>query len=131
MSEMDINSHEYWNGRFERDWESNLGREQSRFFAKVALDNLPVWLTAAVKNGNWSVRLGCAQGDGTAVLADFFARNRVTASILPNRRLPRREQHILRFILMRRIGSMAMDSMRNSIWYSPRIRLNIFQSHSI
>ena len=22
MSEMDINSHEYWNGRFERDWES-------------------------------------------------------------------------------------------------------------
>ena len=51
MSEMDINSHEYWNGRFERDWESNLGREQSRFFAKVALDNLPVWLTAAVKNG--------------------------------------------------------------------------------
>ena len=55
MSEMDINSHEYWNGRFERDWESNLGREQSRFFAKVALDNLPVWLTAAVKNGNWSV----------------------------------------------------------------------------
>ena len=79
MSEMDINSHEYWNGRFDRDWESNLGREQSRFFAKMALDNLPVWLTAAVKNDNWSVcDWGCAQGDGTVVLADFFARNRVT-----------------------------------------------------
>ena len=62
MSEMDINSHEYWNGRFERDWESNLGREQSRFFAKVALDNLPVWLTAAVKNGSGLSVIGVRAG---------------------------------------------------------------------
>lgn len=79
MSYSDINSHEYWNGRFDTDWESNKGQEQSRFFAKVALENLPSWLRTTAVQGNWKVcDWGCAQGDGTDVLGSYFARDRVT-----------------------------------------------------
>lgn len=79
MSSADINSQEYWNGRFDKDWESNLGKEQSRFFANVALDNMPPWLRSMANQQDWTVcDWGCAQGDGTDVLASHFARERVT-----------------------------------------------------
>lgn len=78
MTSADINSHDYWNGRFDKDWESNLGKEQSRFFANVALAHLPRWIRSAANLGNWTIcDWGCAQGDGTDVLASYFARERV------------------------------------------------------
>ncbi|WP_445657839.1 class I SAM-dependent methyltransferase [Achromobacter sp. NCFB-sbj8-Ac1-l] len=78
MSQGDINSHDYWNGRFDTDWESNKGQEQSRFFARVALENLPAWLRSTANQNNWKVcDWGCAQGDGTDVLAGYFAREQV------------------------------------------------------
>lgn len=79
MSDTDINSQNYWNGRFEKDWESNMGKEQSRFFAKVALENLPAWLRSVAGKDGWTIcDWGCAQGDGTDVIASHFARERVT-----------------------------------------------------
>lgn len=79
MTSTDINSQDYWNGRFETDWESNLGKEQSRFFARVALDHLPEWLRGAANQEAWKIcDWGCAQGDGTDVLASYFPRERVT-----------------------------------------------------
>lgn len=79
MSATDINSQEYWNGRFDKDWESNLGKEQSRFFARVALEQMPAWLRSTANHENWSVcDWGCAQGDGTDVIANAFIRERVT-----------------------------------------------------
>ncbi|MGZ0102812.1 methyltransferase domain-containing protein [Achromobacter sp. KK8] len=78
MSDTDINSHDYWNGRFEKDWESNMGKEQSRFFAKVALENLPPWMRSTAGKGGWTIcDWGCAQGDGTDVIASYFSRERV------------------------------------------------------
>jgi len=74
MSNASINSQTYWNDRFDQDWESNLGREQSRFFAKVAVDNMPEWLKSLARAEGWSIcDWGCAQGDGTEVLADYLA----------------------------------------------------------
>lgn len=65
-----VNSQPYWEQRFAGDWESNHGREQSRFFSRLALDHFPSWLTRTIKAHQLSVcDWGCAQGDGTDLLA--------------------------------------------------------------
>lgn len=72
------NSKEYWDHRFETDWEAMHGREQSRFFARLALEHLPSWFfTLARTHGFTFCDWGCAEGDGTDVLAGYFGRNRV------------------------------------------------------
>jgi len=72
MSES-INSREYWNGRFEEDWDSKSGREQSTFFSQLALGHFPSWFVNEVNRTRSSIcDWGCAEGDGTALLADFL-----------------------------------------------------------
>lgn len=67
-----INSNNYWDSRFSTDWESFDGPLQSRFFAQLAIDNLPPWLFEQVRKESLTVAdWGCAQGDGTDVLAGF------------------------------------------------------------
>lgn len=79
MSDIAINSKAYWDRRFQEDWDSNFGREQSRFFATLAVKAMPNWLVGATRTSAWSVcDWGCAEGDGTQVLADTFPGNSVT-----------------------------------------------------
>lgn len=74
-----INSKQYWESRFATDWESNYGREQSRFFAQLAVEHLPVWFRRVVATEKMSIcDWGCAEGDGTDVLASFFGRGKLT-----------------------------------------------------
>lgn len=74
-----INSKDYWDNRFSTDWETNFGREQSRFFSNIALEKMPDWFIKLAKEKCWTIcDWGCAQGDGTKVLADFFRNNDVT-----------------------------------------------------
>lgn len=64
----DINSRDYWDTRFGTNWVSRSGREQSRFFARVAMTLMPDWLRHELAGAtvcDW----GCAMGDGTEVLA--------------------------------------------------------------
>jgi GT2 family glycosyltransferase/glycosyltransferase involved in cell wall biosynthesis len=69
-----VNSNSYWDHRFGTDWESNGGREQSRFFARVAIEAMPKWLVHAVRWNNLTVcDWGCAQGDGTETLAQMLS----------------------------------------------------------
>ncbi|MBN3782839.1 glycosyltransferase [Burkholderia sp. Ac-20345] len=69
-----INSNPYWDHRFETDWEGAGGREQSRFFARVAIEAMPQWLVHEVRRNKLSVcDWGCAQGDGTAALAQMLS----------------------------------------------------------
>ncbi len=64
-----INSDTYWDGRFSTDWEANQGPRQSRFFAQLAIENLPAWLIKQVRHQSLTLAdWGCAQGDGTDVL---------------------------------------------------------------
>jgi hypothetical protein len=78
MNDNNLNSKEYWDHRFQTDWEAMHGREQSRFFARLALENLPSWfLTLARAHGFTFCDWGCAEGDGTDVLASYFGRDRV------------------------------------------------------
>ncbi|MCC9164562.1 methyltransferase domain-containing protein [Alcaligenes sp. MMA] len=68
-----INSKDYWETRFLENWDENSGPEQSRFFARTALTNLPSWFVKAVNAEGLSIAdWGCAQGDGTNVLVDYF-----------------------------------------------------------
>lgn len=69
-----INSNEYWDARFETDWDKLGGREQSRFFARVAVEALPAWFVQKVRHEKLRVcDFGCAEGDGTDVLAQVLA----------------------------------------------------------
>jgi spore maturation protein CgeB len=68
-----VNSKDYWDRRFEQDWESNDGRSYSRAYAKLALELMPDWLSHAINREGLRVcDWGCAEGDGTAVLANAF-----------------------------------------------------------
>ena len=50
-----INSAEYWNGRFEENWETMLGAEQTVFFAEIALKLLPSWLKMDITSEKLSI----------------------------------------------------------------------------
>ena len=73
-----INTNQYWNKRFEDDWEEYSGPEQSRFFSKIALDNLPAWLIFQIKTQAMTIAdWGCAEGDGTAVWESYVNAEKI------------------------------------------------------
>lgn len=74
-----VNSLTYWDYRFSNDWEEHQGREQSRFFSTIAAELMPAWLLEYSQENDPSVcDWGCAQGDGTASLAQVLGFNNVT-----------------------------------------------------
>lgn len=71
--DMSVNSNEYWDRRFDENWEEYQGPTQSRFFARIAIEHAPRWLIEQIKReslllADW----GCAQGDGTNVWANYI-----------------------------------------------------------
>ena len=73
------NSDTYWNSRFSEDWESFKGPTQSRFFARLAIENLPGWLIDQLQRQSLTLcDWGCAQGDGTDVWASYVDSERIT-----------------------------------------------------
>ena len=74
-----VNSRAYWNHRFGSDWEARGGPNQSRFFATVLLTWLPPDVRAEITSGRLSIcDWGCAEGDGTSLLAAAFPESPVT-----------------------------------------------------
>jgi len=74
-----INSNSYWNVRFAENWERCQGPAQSRFFARLAIENLPRWLIDQLKRKPMTLcDWGCAQGDGTDVWASYVDSDRIT-----------------------------------------------------
>jgi len=70
MSTDNINSKEYWEQRFQTDWRNSGGPSQSRFFSRVALDNMPDWFVRMARIDHLTVcDWGCAEGSGTSELA--------------------------------------------------------------
>lgn len=63
---MVVNSKEYWNKRFDTDWNMNGGEKQSVYFANVLCKLLPQWIKNEIVKERYSVcDMGCATGDGT------------------------------------------------------------------
>jgi glycosyltransferase involved in cell wall biosynthesis len=74
-----INSNSYWNARFAENWEPCQGPAQSRFFARLAIENLPRWLIDQLQRKPMTLcDWGCAQGDGTDVWASYVDSDRIT-----------------------------------------------------
>lgn len=75
-----INSKRYWDERISTgDWEKNDGEKQSLFFAMIAVSAFPNWFVERVKNEKLDiVDYGCAEGAGTAYLAETFPQSMVT-----------------------------------------------------
>jgi GT2 family glycosyltransferase/glycosyltransferase involved in cell wall biosynthesis len=74
-----INSDAYWDTRFVENWESFDGPAQSRFFAQIAIENLPRWLVIQLKSQSLTLAdWGCAQGDGTNVWANYIDVKQLT-----------------------------------------------------
>lgn len=75
-----INSKEYWNDRFKtNDWANLGGKDQTNFFYKLAINNMPNWLIDEIETNNFSIiDIGCATGEGTDLLKRKFNRSEVT-----------------------------------------------------
>ena len=74
-----INSSEYWDQRFAADWKENNGVEQSQFFSRIAVDNLPSWFVHYVEQHQPSLcDWGCAMGNGTAILHELLSAVNIT-----------------------------------------------------
>lgn len=71
---MDINSKEYWDQRFNSNhWVNSDGAKQSEFFVEIAVNAFPVWLIDAINQYRMGIcDVGCAQGEGTALLKKYF-----------------------------------------------------------
>ncbi|NRT74181.1 glycosyltransferase [Clostridium beijerinckii] len=68
-----INSKEYWNERFDKDWEVANGIGQTRYFAELACALFPSWFVKDVCRNSYEVcDLGCAEGDAVPILQKAF-----------------------------------------------------------
>lgn len=66
-----INSNEYWDERFGVDWEKFEGHQQTDFFAKLLIENLPKWITTHFQNST-ICDAGCAEGQGARAFKENF-----------------------------------------------------------
>jgi len=68
-----VDSDLYWNTCFAENWDASHGASQSRFFARIAIDHPPRWLTEQLKRQSLTLAdWGCAQGDGTDIWASYI-----------------------------------------------------------
>mgnify|MGYP002626975213 CR=1 FL=1 len=68
-----INTREYWEKRFDTDWELMQGREQTLFFAEIALGLLPMWIKNEIRENKLSIcDFGCAEGQAVDYFAHIF-----------------------------------------------------------
>lgn len=68
-----INTLEYWDGRFNDNWEENSGFAQTVFFAQVACQIIPKDIKNDITSRKLSIcDAGCACGQGVEVLRSYF-----------------------------------------------------------
>ncbi|GLC87889.1 class I SAM-dependent methyltransferase [Lysinibacillus piscis] len=71
MDKWDINSNEYWNERFKKDWEELNGQKQTSFFINILIEHLPKWMNQDLNNAN-VCDAGCAEGQGTFLFKERY-----------------------------------------------------------
>lgn len=75
---MNINSKEYWDNRFDTDWESYGGSSQTKFFAELACKMMPEWFVRDMRANQYKIYdMGCALGDAVDVLSSYFENEHV------------------------------------------------------
>ena len=63
MNRKIINSENYWDNRFAKDWEINEGSQQTSFFCDIFLSNIPQFLKKEFEKGGTFIDVGCAFGE--------------------------------------------------------------------
>ena len=70
---MEVNSVEYWNRRFETDWNDFGGDNQTIFFANTLCNMLPQWFIDELREHKYSVcDMGCADGNALPIWSNLF-----------------------------------------------------------
>lgn len=78
-SEYTINSKSYWNWRYSNNWENFNGSSQTRFFAKLILDNIPPSILADISNNAFTcLDFGTAKGQLCDELSKLFSNSKIT-----------------------------------------------------
>lgn len=73
-----INKEKYWNKRFSNNWTEFGGIEQTKFFADLALKNIPRQLIKEIKKNKYSIcDAGCAEGQGAEEFKKAFPNSNV------------------------------------------------------
>lgn len=65
------------NDSFRHNWEANRGPEQTQFFMRIILENLPADFPQILDHCQTICDAGCALGDGVKVLADSYPAKQV------------------------------------------------------
>jgi trans-aconitate methyltransferase len=69
----DVNTREYWDGRFENNWEDAGGLNQTKAFIQLMINNLPKQIISYLENNTVSVLdWGCAIGVGVEEFSKNF-----------------------------------------------------------
>lgn len=75
---MNMNDKNYWQHRFETDWEEAHGPEQSFLHYQILIERLPKWLKKEIKKYNYSLcDMGCGMGEGSQLLHENFPESNV------------------------------------------------------
>lgn len=75
---MDLNSQDYWDTRFNSNWEAAGGKNQTRFFMQLLLENIPEELINDIKDNNPTILdWGCALGQGVDEISKHFPEAQV------------------------------------------------------
>jgi hypothetical protein len=78
MTDFEVNSADYWESRFERDWAQTQGCEQTSYFARILLDHLPSWLEDEIRTNGLSLcDWGCAEGEAVEAFRTHFPQSRI------------------------------------------------------
>jgi hypothetical protein len=74
MNRKIINSENYWDNRFNKDWEINEGSQQTIFFCNIFLSNIPQFLKKEFKKGGTFIDVGCALGECCYLIKKNFEK---------------------------------------------------------
>lgn len=79
MENVEVNSVDYWNKKFDKAWDQNNGERQTEFFCRIFLENIPEWIKKDINDNCLSIiDLGCAEGEAVNVLSENFCNSKVT-----------------------------------------------------
>lgn len=89
-----INSNKYWDNRFNSDWEEKSGLEQTAFFARIALENLPKDFKQIINKYNFSILdWGCAEGQGVNIFKKEFINSSVSGLDFSEKAIEKAKSH--------------------------------------
>lgn len=71
--QLEVNSPDYWDQRFQGDWASNDGGQYTRAYAELCLEYLPDSFQSEMRRSNMSIcDWGCAEGEAASYFSQMF-----------------------------------------------------------